>query len=88
MNYVRGILLVCIFAVDQSLWFVWMSVDNERYGSSRLCHITTAVAFCETVNISHCTNIPRSHIFGLIEARLHQTSAIDLERQYQRLHQI
>ena len=52
----------CIFPVDQSLWFVWMSVDNERYGSSRLCHITTAAASYETVNVdlSHCPNIARS----------------------------
>ena len=54
----------CIFPVDQSLWFVWMSVDNERYGSSRLCHITTAAASYETVNVdlspwSHCPNIVR-----------------------------
>ena len=92
MNYVRdvprGVLLVSIFPVDQSLWFVWMSVDNERYGSSRVRHITSAATFCEAVNISHCPNIPQSHIFGLIQTRLHQTSMIDLERQCQRLHHI
>ena len=37
-------------------------MDNERYGSSRLCHITTAAASFETVNVdlSHCLNIARS----------------------------